>query len=70
MRNRSTTSPIVNWVIALDGVREQVAVSRESGTISPKEAKWLEAIIDHADRDRWQKAMKAARRLMEDQVDR
>lgn len=48
--------------------KEQIVKSRENGDISDKEAKWLNAIVEHAEQERWEKAMNSARRIMEDQV--
>lgn len=50
--------------------KEQITTSCECGEISEKEAKWLLAIAKDAERECWQQAMKSARRLMEDQVQR
>lgn len=54
----------------LDTAKDQIVTSCECGDVSAREAKWLKAIVADAERERWQRAMKSARRLMEDQVDR
>ena len=54
----------------LPAVEQQIAVSREAGDVLPHEADWLPAIIDTAKNKRWEKAMRAARRMMEDQIER
>ena len=54
----------------LPAVEQQIAASAEAGDVLPHEVSWLQAIIDSAKNDKWQKAMRAARRMMEDQIDR
>ena len=50
--------------------KAKIATAREDGDISKKEAQWLNTIIAQAEQDNWQRAMKSARRMMEDQVSR
>ena len=52
----------------LADVEAQALASQQAGEISQQEAKWLVAVIDNAEQQRWEKAMKASRRIMEDQV--
>lgn len=54
----------------LQVAKTQVSEASDSGDISAKEAKWLQAIIEDAEQERWKQAMKSARRLMEDQIER
>ncbi len=54
----------------VDAVREQIDLARENDEISSSEAKWLEAIAQHAEDQNWKRAMKASRRMMDDQVAR
>ena len=54
----------------LDGLSEQIAACCQSGEVTNQEAQWLGEIIESARKEEWQKAMKAARRIMEDQVKR
>lgn len=54
----------------LEGVRGQIDGSLANGTLSEKEANWLRAIIDRAQRGEWADAQRDARRMMEDQVRR
>ena len=52
----------------LELVSEQITTARENDEISEGEEKWLGSIVDKAEDENWEQAMKAARRMMEDQV--
>jgi len=52
----------------LESVTEQIETALEQEEISEKEAGWLVAIVEQAEKQNWDKAMKDARRIMEDQV--
>ena len=45
-----------------------IANARDNAEITEQEAKWLRDILSQAQRGDWEKALKQARRLMEDQV--
>ena len=52
----------------LEAVTEQIESAQEQEEITAKEAGWLVAIVEQAQAENWDKAMKNARRIMEDQV--
>ena len=54
----------------LDIVEERIETAETSKEISAREAKWLRGIANLAEQEQWNKAMKSARRMMEDQVSR
>lgn len=49
-------------------VDKRIALARSEGEISVREAEWLNEIVELAEEQEWKKAMKQARRMMEDQV--
>lgn len=52
----------------LGKVAEMVDESRENGRITDREAGWLKGIVDDGLADRWDRAARSVRRLMQDQV--
>ena len=48
--------------------KQQIESAKEKNEITDQEAKWLKAILHRAEQGQWDKAMKSARRIMEDQV--
>lgn len=54
----------------LEAVEQRIELAQENGEVSSQEAEWLNAIANQAKRQQWKKAMKSARRVMEDQVSR
>ena len=54
----------------LPEVETQISESLSKGELAAQEADWLLDIIKDAENERWEAAAKAARRLMEDQVER
>ena len=53
----------------LDVAKEQIQLAHAGQEISDQEASWLHDIVERAENERWDQAMKSARRIMEDQVD-
>lgn len=54
----------------LDDVEELIETAEEEKQISDKEARWLKAVLRDAEKAKWEKAMKSARQIMEDQITR
>ena len=54
----------------LQQVTERIDNAEANEEVSSREAKWLRNIVEQAEREQWDKAMQAARRMMEDQISR
>ena len=54
----------------VEKVQDQIHLATENEEISSSEAKWLQAIAQKAENGDWKRAMRDARRMMEDQIDK
>jgi hypothetical protein len=52
----------------LDDVDAKIEAARGEGLVSDREAQWLSAIVADARAGEWETANRAARRMLEDQV--
>ncbi len=53
---------------SLEIITVEIETAQKNNEISSKEAEWLGAIVEKAERKKWQQAMKEARQMMEDQI--
>ena len=54
----------------LSRLRTMVEADRESESISAKEARWIEGVMEDAESGDWETAKRKSRKLMEDQLGR